>query len=462
MHPSDDRSALKAILIVAEDAAIRQTLRQTLAPSIGRIDEAADIESARSHLNERSVHIIILKDDSTETLATPLVEWVKRRRLKSRIVMIVDREPTSGVPANLPIDEFLREPLVVDDIIDVIYHTFMLMENQGGILEDTRITRRGRWIASYDIKGVLGKGNMGIVYLAEKIINGVRNRYALKILKLPGDLNAQQKDELLERFYREAELVINLKHANIVRIVDFGCAQDEFIPYIAMDFICGRSLRHYINGYKNLNLYAKALLIRQVADALVAIHMRDICHRDIKPENIIIDRERLTAMVTDFGIARFPNSELTQTVKILGTPAYMAPEAFGSPKVDHRADIFSLGVVAYELFLGRKPFVAQSIGEYREAILNELPVNPRKLDIAFPLELERMLLGALKKSPDDRFNSANDVIREIDVFLECRSPSSRVEDRSDACDRTRDDPMPDDEKSLTEHIRESVQLDDWS
>ena len=270
--------------------------------------------------------------------------------------------------------------------------------------------------AGYELKEVLGKGAMGAVYLAHKIERGVTKEYALKVLHPVTNQNESQIREVLERFLREAETASTLTHPNILQILDYGLAEDQLQPYIVMELVKGQSLRDYMTGEININFLQKLKLIRQVAEALYVIHSHKIYHRDVKPENIMIGTE-LNVKVTDFGFVRLPNSELTQTLKVVGTPFYMAPEAYTSSRVDERADIFSLGVVAYELLLDRKPFMANSFPHLRKAIQTERPLGPKKIDPSFPIELQDMLACALKKDPQARYGSAREIVLQLDDYL---------------------------------------------
>ena len=155
----------------------------------------------------------------------------------------------------------------------------------------------------------------------------------------------RDRDLCLKRFMNEAKAVSAVMHPNIVSIVEYGVCESEKIPFIAMEYARGKSLKEYIIDEDEFTTVQKALILRQIADALSAIHERKICHRDIKPANIMVD-QALTVKLTDFGIAHLPDSDLTMTANIIGTPTYMSPEAFISAKVDERSDIFSLGIVA--------------------------------------------------------------------------------------------------------------------
>ena len=412
------------ILLVHELVESGHRLKEILAPHSYRIFESCNVEEAESILAKESINLVITSLDLPARSGFMLVEKIKSMSPKIPVIIITKKRRIAAFLECSEIggDGVITIPFNAENIANTVKNTLELANRQSKFEDKNKILPT-RYLAGYTLKGVLGKGSMGIVYLAEKVNSGTVKPYALKVLQEPAERTEEQKRELLERFLREAEAASCLRHPNIVKIIDFGIAEEELTPYIVMDFIPGRSLNYFI-GKSGLNTMQKAMIIRQVAYALETIHSHNICHRDIKPENIIMD-ENLTAKVTDFGVARVPNSDLTQVVKILGTPAYMAPEAFVSARVGLKADIFSLGVVAYELFLGIKPFYSESINGYRRKIRNERPQEPKKIDPMFPPELQCILAKSLKKKPNERFSSATDFIKALDQFLE--SVSSKVD-----------------------------------
>jgi serine/threonine-protein kinase len=156
--------------------------------------------------------------------------------------------------------------------------------------------------------------------------------------------------------------------------------------------------------------------MRQVAAALTAIHAAGICHRDIKPANILVGRGDVVK-VTDFGVARLPGSCLTVTRQIIGSPSYLSPEACAARPVDHRADLFSLGVVGYELLTGQHPFRGETVAELLDAIPNVRPLAPRKLRPEIPSACQRLLGRLLRKDPEERYQTAREVVAAIDALL---------------------------------------------
>jgi serine/threonine protein kinase len=274
-----------------------------------------------------------------------------------------------------------------------------------------------RFFGHYRILQVLGEGSVGIVFLAQSTHPAGGSRcYALKVLKPALLAEPEGQSSLSKRFAAEAQAASSVRHPNIIEIIEFGTTAEEKIPYLVMEYFEGRSLKHYVTHFRELDYGQKTRILRQVADALAAIHARGITHRDIKPHNILIN-DQLVAKISDFGIARLPDSELTASGEILGSPAYLAPETFTSAAVDQRADIFSFGILAYELYLGQKPFQADNIPRFAWLIQNEPPVEPRKLDPNFPAALQAMMARMLKKNPAHRYPAAADIVADFDCYL---------------------------------------------
>ena len=259
----------------------------------------------------------------------------------------------------------------------------------------------------YSVVRTLGAGNMGVVLLVKKN----NHYYAMKILRRE---NYDPQHHLkVQRFIREAEILSQINHPNVIKIFEYGVSEDEEIPYIVMEFIPGRPLNHHMrsNNFTNNQII---YIIRQLAEALAIVHEFGILHRDVKPGNIILTDD-LKLKLTDFGIARIENSELTITREILGSPAYMAPESFeNSIRSDNRSDIFSMGVISYELLTGVKPFHGETIGEMMNAIKFQRPIEPLKINNSFPPYLQDILAKMLAKKTDERFSSAREVIKALD------------------------------------------------
>jgi len=257
----------------------------------------------------------------------------------------------------------------------------------------------------YRIVRKLGTGGMANVYLAEDQELG--RRVAIKIL----DDRHASDDQFVERFRREAKNAAGLNHPNIVSIYDRGEAEGTY--YIAMEYLDGRSLKELIVSRGPAPINVAIDYARQILAALRFAHRNSIVHRDIKPHNVLVDSDgRLK--VTDFGIARAGASEMTEAGSIIGTAQYLSPEQAKGTTVDHRSDIYSVGVVLYELVTGRVPFTGDTAVEIAMRHLSSVPEPPSALREDVPHELDMVILRALAKDPDDRYQTAEEMDAELD------------------------------------------------
>ncbi len=281
-------------------------------------------------------------------------------------------------------------------------------------------------VGRYKIESVLGEGAMGVVYKAHDPI--IKRTVAIKLIKVDEGISEQEKKEFYERFYREAQIAGTLNHPNIVGIYDIG--EEQGIPYIAMEFVEGETLSAIIAKKGRLDPETCVKLISQIASALDYAHKKGIIHRDIKPGNILVDKE-LKCKIMDFGIAKLQNSSLTQTGTFLGTPSYASPEQIMEGKVDHRSDIFSLGIVTYEMLTGRLPFKGQSLSSILYKIVHEPPAPVENVqEIGFTRESWNEVFNKVfAKNAEERYQSAkqfsNDLIRAVKLT---RSQKSRIKD----------------------------------
>jgi serine/threonine-protein kinase len=255
-------------------------------------------------------------------------------------------------------------------------------------------------LGKYEIQGVLGKGAMGVVYKARD--PHIERTVAIKTVRkdlIDADLAAS----FLARFRNEARAAGRLHHPNIVGVYEYGEADD--IAYIAMEYVDGIGLREYLNRKARFEFQQIVAILTQLLSALDFAHSQGVVHRDIKPANLILTSSG-ALKVADFGIARVDASNLTMTGMVMGTPSYMAPEQCQGLPSDHRADLFSVGVVFYELLTGRKPFDG-SIESITYRICHEDARPPSALSpLALPPAVDAMMATALAKRPDDRFQHA--------------------------------------------------------
>jgi response regulator RpfG family c-di-GMP phosphodiesterase/tRNA A-37 threonylcarbamoyl transferase component Bud32 len=256
-------------------------------------------------------------------------------------------------------------------------------------------------IGKYQIQGVLGQGGMGIVYRAfdPAIHRPVAIKTITKSALDPADLQYA-----LTRFRHEAQAVGRLTHPRITQIYDYG--EDMDIAYIVMEIVNGQSLFHHIQNQAKFGLKEIGEIVRQLLDGLGYAHELGVVHRDIKPSNILINNDGRLKL-TDFGIARIDSSTLTQVGEIMGSPGYMSPEQFLGTDIDARSDIYSVGVIAYELLASRRPFIGNN-AEVMRQVLNERPVNPSEYSPAISAQLDWAVQKALAKKQADRFQAGKE------------------------------------------------------
>jgi serine/threonine-protein kinase len=266
-------------------------------------------------------------------------------------------------------------------------------------------------LGRYEILSELGQGAMGTVYKArDPMLDRI---VAIKTINL-----TLPKEELAEyeaRFYQEAKAAGGLSHRNIVTVHDIG--RSDRVAYMAMEFLEGQELRRLIQARVPIQLAHALDIGAQVAEGLQFAHDRQIIHRDIKPANIMVLNDGLVK-ITDFGIARMRNNEVkTMTGMILGSPKYMSPEQVSGKRADTRSDIFSLGVVLYEMLTGTSPFVADNIHGVMYQTMNFNPPAPRTLNPDLPEVLNFIIAKALAKNLDDRYQKAKDLSHDLRLAL---------------------------------------------
>ena len=268
---------------------------------------------------------------------------------------------------------------------------------------------RQKMLGRYRILGELGRGAMGMVYRAVDLV--LEREVALKTL-LP-DLPEDVIDEVRIRFLREARSAGRLSHPNIVTIFDVG--QEGETAYIAMELLQGRSLHQMLKDPQRIPFHTAADIIAQVADALEHAHKFSIVHRDVKPANVVVAPSG-RAKLTDFGVAYIPASNVTQTGSALGSPRYMAPEQVLGQPIDSRADLFSLGVVLYELLTKRTPFEwpgDTTVFALMQRIAGEPHPPLRQIDPQIPEGFDRIMDRALAKRPQERYQKAVEMAGDL-------------------------------------------------
>ncbi len=270
-----------------------------------------------------------------------------------------------------------------------------------------------RHIGRYEIGEILGKGAMAVVYSAHD--PKIDRTIAIKVLKPERCVD----EEYRTRFVREARAAGVLSHPNIVTIYDVGEVDD--VPYMAMELLAGQPLDEVMKSGTKFTLSQILKITLQVVDALSYAHSKGIVHRDVKPSNIVCVNNSLTVKITDFGIAHLAGGDAThqtQMGEVLGTPQYMSPEQVLGKQVDARADLFSVGVIMYQMLTGEKPFKGETLATLLFQIATEDPMDVGQLDPSIPKAVRQIVDKLLKKQPEKRFQNGHDLAHALKNVLD--------------------------------------------
>lgn len=276
----------------------------------------------------------------------------------------------------------------------------------GGAVEKPMLGR-------YQVDKELGKGAMGVVYLGKDPKIG--RVVAIKTMALSQEFEGEELEDARERFFREAETAGRLQHQNIVTIFDAG--EDHDLAYIAMEFLKGRDLVEFCRGGGLLPVPTVVSIVARVAEALDYAHRQSVVHRDIKPANIMYDVDTDTVKVTDFGIARITDSSKTKTGLVLGTPSFMSPEQLAGKKVDGRSDLYSLGVMLFQMLAGVLPFRGDSMAELMYKIANDAAPDIRIIRKELPASLAAVTARAMQKLPESRYQEGGQMAADLRAVL---------------------------------------------
>lgn len=262
----------------------------------------------------------------------------------------------------------------------------------------------------YELLEKVGEGGMSEVYKAK--CNKLNRFVAVKILKK----QFADNKEISQKFKREATAIANLSDTNIVNVLDVGTQED--IDYIVMEYISGKTLKELINYSGKLSYNTAIKIALQIAKALDCAHRNNIIHRDIKPQNILVT-ESGEVKVTDFGIAKSTDSQtITNTTSIIGSAHYLSPEQAKGTYIDFRSDIYSFGIVLYEMVTGRLPFEGDSPVTVALKHLQEEPIPPKNINSAIPDSLNKLILKAIEKEPIKRYQNAKEIIQDLQKIQE--------------------------------------------
>jgi len=263
-------------------------------------------------------------------------------------------------------------------------------------------------LGRYELLEEIGSGAMGIVYLA--FDPQIKRKIAVKAFRLEQMVDSTEQEEFKVRFQREGQLAGNLSHPNIIAIHDVG--EEEGISFIAMELAEGESLAEKMGQKYTFSIKEVVDIFTQICQGMEYAHQQGIIHRDLKPSNILIRKDGLLK-IADFGIARALGSTITGSHKTLGTPAYMSPEQITGGRIDRRSDIFSMGIILYQMLTGERPFAGEITSTVIYRIINEEPIPPRKINIQVPPAFNLIVMKALSKDPAERYQTCQELLNDI-------------------------------------------------
>ena len=272
-----------------------------------------------------------------------------------------------------------------------------------------RAGAEGSMLGRYRVERELGRGAMGAVYLGRD--SKIGRLVAIKTMALSQEFEGDELDEARRRFFREAETAGRLQHPDIVTIFDAG--EDQDLAYIAMEYLKGEDLQRHSQPGRLLPVPQVLRIVARVAEALAYAHSQGVVHRDIKPANVMVDLARDLVKVTDFGIARISDSSRTRTGMVLGTPSFMSPEQMAGLRVDGRSDLYSLGVMLFQLLTGLLPHRSESMATLMHQIANEPAPDVRTLRPELPEMLADVVTLAVEKRPEVRYADGRQMASDL-------------------------------------------------
>ena len=395
------------IMIVGDEDFLVRMLERELAEKDYELDQARTFEEAIAKLAENTYRLIFADLEVNGQDATGFLIFCRRKYKNCDVVLLAAKsQMKSAVEAiRNGAAHVLSKPINLQELL------FQLKERLEAPKIDLDFETSGLSLPSgCELIRKIGEGSVCSVYLVAR--DGV-----LMAMKIPKSDNWSQ--ERLKRFFREADVLAKIAHPNIVSIFEYGVSDCEEIPYILMEYLPGGSLETFARA-NAISLEAGVNIMIQLLSAMSEVHGHGLLHRDVKPRNILIS-ETGEFKLADFGLVRIIDSSLTISQSVLGTPAYMAPESFdGARNVDERSDIFSLGVIAYEIITGSHPFAGSVITDVVRSIRHSLPTAPCDINPKIPSNLQAVLAGMLDKRPERRYQTTDQVLMEFRKFKKFR------------------------------------------
>jgi len=407
----DDR-----VLLASRDTEERDKLTAAFTNKFFEVKAVENVWKVFEALIDYTFDIFIADSDLPGTTCGELIKYCRKRHPAMQIIILAHDPSVAEAVKMTKLGAFNYLELPVDEKKIMTQAKLALIEKKDKLIKhlvpNLAINKNiFKFLPNLDVVKQIGAGSTGIVFQVKK--NNAN--YALKILRsdLAPEMHQFQRGG---QFLSEAKILSNIKHHNIVKIYDYGFS-DNYMPYILMEFIKGQPLTIIIKD-NSLDVKKRLHLFAQMCKAIQFIHKNKVLHRDIKPGNIMITDD-LTVKLTDFGLAHIIDTHSSSTDNLVaGSPAYMSPEAFNeNATIDHHSDIFSLGVLGYELFTGGKPFFGNNIPEIRHAICNTKPIAPSAIIPDINVEIENMLNEMLAKKPQNRLNDLTKIINSTESLM---------------------------------------------
>ncbi len=405
------------ILIIDDEELIVKMIKTILSKNENyKVTSLNSSSSALEHLIDYKYEILLLDGNLPGISGFELLKYCKKHHPYMEVIIISGNKEVEKATDSIKNGAFdyIQKPFGSPKLLDTIERAVVMQEKE--IHNDFTSTQffkktEDYIFPDYDVVRTIGAGAMGVVSLLQHK-KDASNKRALKILKNE-EIEGISHNKKLKRFLREADIMKDIDNENIVKVYKSGVYNEE-TAYILMEYVDGTPLTDFIKK-NQLPMEHRIYIIAKLAKALYTVHKQGILHRDIKPANVMLTK-KLEPKLLDFGIARIVDSNLTMENEILGSPAYISPEGFvvSSSKLTEQADIFSLGVLSYELFTGQKPFIGETLNEIGQAIQFKKPIIPTSINSEITERVERIIGKMIEKKTDHRYLSADLIVSDFE------------------------------------------------
>ena len=405
------------IMVIGDEEFLVRLLNRELKGKGYEIDTCSSFAKGMKLLKTNTYRLILCDMEVDGVSSISMLVYCRHKYKNSRVILLADKSEMKFAVEAMKngASSVLSKPINLNELLTQLKEALSVPKVE--TVFDMGVTVP----SGCELIKEIGKGNVCTVYLVER--DGAK-----MAMKIPNGNSWNM--ERLKRFFREADTLSKIAHPNIVQIYEYGVSDYEEIPYIIMEYLPGGTLDAHLRR-NMVNIDEGITIIVQLLSALKEVHGHGLLHRDIKPQNVLFS-ERHEIKLSDFGLVRITDSALTMSHVVLGTPGYMSPESFeGSRKIDERAEIFSMGVMAYEILTGTHPFDVTCISELISAIKASSPLAPTKLNPKIPQNLQTVLAGMLAKKPENRYNTAEEALRDFENFRKLRfdfTPMKKFDD----------------------------------